>query len=64
MLPWLPYRLSCEDKIDKADNSGQANGGCHGDNKTNDQLNINRNSNVLCYQPLPPSDCEDERTTS
>ena len=62
-LPWLPYRLPCENKIDEVDNgSKQASSGCHGDNKSKDRLNINRTSNVLCYQPLPPSDYEDEGT--
>lgn len=65
LLPWLPYRLSHEDKIDEGDDgSSQANSSCHGGNKSNDQLNVNRNSNILCYQPLPPLDCEDEGATT
>ena len=54
----LQHRLPYPSKIVKADIYGkQEDSGCHGDDTSSDQFNTNRNSNVLCYQPL--SECDD-----
>ena len=61
----LQYRLPCENKIVNADISDkQGDDGCHGDDTSSDQFNTNRNSNVLCYQPLSQCDDKGDKTST
>lgn len=59
------YRLPCEHKNDDADSDvKQTNDGCHGYSASSDQLNTNRNSNVLCYQPVTSGHHDNETLAS
>ena len=53
--------MPCEHQNDGGDSDGKrSSSGCYGNSTPgSDQLNSNRNSNVLSYQPLVSSDYDD-----